>query len=822
MRSVAEITGQDTVAQRIHRAFEGGARAVALTGSEGSGKSQTASIVAGLANSTHRLVIRRGEVLLRRSPEAMLVGVKSSDRTGKATDALMDVAEDVADLIQDGSIPFSRTLRRLFGMRKAAGKKRILTERQQAFLYELASVREKRSVLLIADNLHYWDEESFTFLAQIQKGFWDEEYPGLKRVRTLLIWTPDQTAKDFAQLVASTFGRELRIEQLKHVSVRAFDELLSALGGPLDLPREIVDQAYAVAGGHLLFASQLVALLRESGAASASSLASGADAGEALKNMIEARLDAVGPASALLRRLLQALCIVGEGAGRIDLSCVLPEADRDLETIIEHAKRLGLVTTDQTTTSVVHEIVRRVFLQFLTPDEMDWHKRFASCLMKLRPSDYDRRAVHLEAAGLSEPATVTRVMALLSAVRGNRILPDQDWLAIAAPLAEPEASLVETVRRASLAEAKRNYAEAIRIVEGSSVSTDPILMAERDIYLARLLLLVRTRSSQERALSLLEEHPSFRTIEPDLWARIEELKIILLQYLGRIPQARHIESGLRAFYQERSAFDPSAQFGENRLRRKAEALHSPRIANDRLKRALLFLDPTGDGLAPRDLVEYALTLNNLGANELVIGNFDTAYRHLTRCFELVQRSEQMVVRRVEIVLSNFVIAHYLHWNQAPPELELLGELAREVDVSGSDGCLVRSNIGALLVATDNLERGLTLLRDTAAEIRALEGFSAYSRYFLYSNLATATWSAGEDPEGWLTLAEQATTQVEIDIGPYAKRRLTMLRDGFNAVAPPDMQMLEAHFTASGPQVGEGWRLYGRPVALSDLQFWTES
>lgn len=822
MRSVAEITGQDALAQRIHRAFEGGARTVALAGSEGSGKSQTAAIVAALANSTHRAVVRRGELLLRKSPEAMLVGVKSSDQVGKTTDALMDVAEDVAELIQDGSIPFSRTLRRLFGMRKAAGKKRILTERQQAFLYELAAVRDKRSVLLIADNLHYWDEESFTFLAQVQQGFWDEEYPGLKRVRVLLIWTPDQAAKDFPQLVSIAFGKGLRTEELKQVPVKSFGELLSALGGPADLPREVIDQAYAVAGGHLLFASQLVALLRESGAASASSLANGADAGEALKNMIEARLDAVGPASTILRRLLQALCIVGEGAGRTDLACVLPEADDNLEAIIEQAKRLGLVTGDHTTTSVVHEIVRRVFLQFLTPDEMAWHKRFASCLVKLRPSDYDRRAVHLEAAGLGEPAATARVMALLSAVRGNRILPEQDWISIAGPLSEVVAALVETLRRANLAESKRDYAGAIRIVEEGAVSADPVLLAERDAYLARLLLLVRTHASQERALSLLEEHPSFRTTEPDLWARIEELKIILLQYLGRIPQARHIESALRAFYQERSAYDPSAQFGENRLRRKSEAIHSPRIANDRLKRALLFLDPAGDGLAPRDLVEYALTLNNLGANELVVGDFDSAYRHLTKCFQLIQRSDQLVVRRVEIVLSNVVVAHYLHRNEAPPELELLGDLVREVDVSSSDGCLVRSNIGGLLVATGSGERGLALLRDTASEVSRLEGFSAYSRYFLYSNVATAVWSAGEDPKSWLALADLAASQIEPDLEPYAKRRLAMLRDAFNPIERPDMQSLNAHFASAGPQVGEGWRLYGRSVALSDLQFWTES
>jgi hypothetical protein len=265
-----------------------------------------------------------------------------------------------------------------------------------------------------------------------------------------------------------------------------------------------------------------------------------------------------------------------------------------------------------------------------------------------------------------------------------------------------------------------------------------------------------------------------------------------------------------------------APIGENRLRRKAESIHAPRIANDRLRRALLFFDPAGDGAAPRDAVEYVLTLNNLGSNELVVGNVETAYRHLTRCFEFIQRAEQPVVRRAELVFSNLVIAHHLLHGQTLPLLEDLKSLTNDVDILTSDGCLVRSNIGTLFIENGDLVAGASILEDAARPLVKIDGFSSYSIYFLFSNLAIAHWLQGHDELAAFNRAWSALPSLDPDLKPYARKRLELLQQAFAQISDRSLARLHEVFSILGPQVGEGWTLYGRPMALSDLQFWTES
>jgi len=214
--------------------------------------------------------------------------------------------------------------------------------------------------------------------------------------------------------------------------------------------------------------------------------------------------------------MLQALCATGGATGRDDLACILPEAEEQLDALVERARTLGLVSTDGDVTRIVHDIIRRVFLEFLTPDQMEWHRRFAQCLARLRPSDYDRRAVHLAAAGEDDAAAVARVMALLQAVRNLRLSPDEDWLTAAAPLSPPLSDFVSTLRTAYAHELRREYAQAIALLEKTPPQLPTLMLAERDYVFARLLHFVRTTASHERALALLDDHVSLRESEPEL------------------------------------------------------------------------------------------------------------------------------------------------------------------------------------------------------------------------------------------------------------------------------------------------------------------
>lgn len=822
MRRVDEITGQERVAERIAQILNAPRRQLtAIIGPEGSGKTRAAGLVAARLREQHRVVFRRGDALLSKSPEAMLLGPPVKPSAEEVGGTVLDIAQDVGDLIAEGHIPFSRTLRRLFKL-KSKGDQR-LSQRQQAFVFELSVSRFAAPVLLIADNLHYWDSASLHFLAQLHQGVWDDVYPGLRRLRIVLVWTPEQAGATFLAEVKRLFGQDLHLESLRRVGSSEFSELLTALGAPEGIPANIVQDIYAASGGHLLFASQIVSLLRTHPLTHAVQSIHEPNLGAALRAAIEARLDQAGAEGILVRRLIQAISIIGVAARPDDLACILDDERHRIEWIVDQAMRFGFVERSADEIAIAHDVIRRVVLTFLTPDQRAWHQRFAVCLATLRPWDYSRRAVHCSAAQDDESSQAMRVMGLLQGVREMKVKPEDDWLAVVAPVSERVHILLSALQSSAVAESDRRYDDAIVLLERVPTDVDPRIGAERDVILARLLLLKRTAVACERAIALLDDLESFRETEPDLWWRIEELRIVVLAYLGRYDAARRAESELQGSVRARAAFDPAALHVDNRLRRKAESVHAPRIANDRLRKALAYYDPSGDGSAPRDLVEYVLTLNNLGANELVLGDFDSAFERFARCYTTLAAAVRPIVRRIEIILSNLVVAHFLRTGVVPQSISVLDELTAPMELLSSDAGLVRSNVAALLALKGEHQQARRILADASARILTVDGFSEYTIYFVCSNLAVTSWLTGEDAAARRALQRAVTgaDDLEPHFRPYAKRRLEILDRALVPAVERDLHAVAAAFRPGQPQIGEGWRFYGRPIGVTDLQFWTE-
>lgn len=142
MCRVDEITGQERAAENIAEVLNKSARWIALiVEPEGNGKTRAAAaLVAARLNETHLVVFRRGDPLLTKSPEAMLLGPPVKLSTEEVGGTVLDVAQDVAELIAEGH-PHSRPPRHLFKL-KTRGRS-ALTQRQQAFMFELSSSRTK-------------------------------------------------------------------------------------------------------------------------------------------------------------------------------------------------------------------------------------------------------------------------------------------------------------------------------------------------------------------------------------------------------------------------------------------------------------------------------------------------------------------------------------------------------------------------------------------------------------------------------------------------------------------------------------------------------
>jgi tetratricopeptide (TPR) repeat protein len=735
----------------------------------------------------------------------------------------LDVAKDVSEALEGGAIPFSRTLSRLLGLKRKGPRERLLSDRQQEFLYEISHRRNKLSCFLVADNLHFWDEKSLQFLAQVSRGLWDQEYPELPKVRFLLVWTEDEAPKYFQATISSLFGTELPSFKLSYVDQATFRGVFRAMGAPVSVPDEIIDRIYGVCRGDLLFGMQFAQLVSGSSDTNIS-LSESEDISRALARVLTTKLERLGSSADTLRDFMACLCTIGKALPERELNCLFTNDKDRLNWCLDHARRLGLVEPIDDGIRVTHDEIVRAFQVIAPEGRTDWHKKFASCLSQLRPADYSLRALHLENGANPAAAMVCRAHAALKLERQMEITSAEELCAAAMPLDVPLRTFLSHVGEALAEERRHAYTDAVNLLDNAPLNVADTLVAERDLILSRMLARLRTKSANERALHLLEEWSSLREREVDLWLRIMEARVVVLSHLNRRDEARQIEKEIRQVCDQRSSFDPAAAQVDLRLRRRAESIHAPPIAHDRLKRAIAYLDPQGDGTTPRNIVEYIRTLNNLGANEMVLGDFEKAFERIAMAYSVIERSGRELVKRPEIVLSNLVLAHYLKTGRAASEIGALQEAVQVLLPRESDVALIKSNLAALQIYGGDIRSGLSVLQETASAIAEVADFSAYSIYFVNSNLAVAAYLTLGDIEaaGALATAERAMPDLEPDLAPYAKERLQLLKAAFENRAERSTSALQRYVDYKQHRIGETWRLHGRPLALSDLQYWSDS
>lgn len=824
MSSLESLLGQTEIKSAVCDAFKSGIRTAIICGREGTGKTMAAESIVLELGDGYRITRRVGEKLLCTTQEAALQGVEISNRGQVSSGMIVDVAQDVADLAEDGYVPFSRTLRRLLKRREEAKRAKFLPRRKQEFLGNLIGGDPNSIPVLLADNLHYWDDDSLNFLAQLHCDVWTNLYPRLSELKIILVWTTDQAEETFAQRVADLFAEDKVEYELERVAENRFGKLLSAMGAPDKLPDHLISELFAISDSHLRMVTELVALLRSDSSSLQTIISDDPTTTKVLTRMLETRLSEAGPASAFLQRLFAALCIVGDKASDADLECLLEYPVTKISELVAMASDLGLLKAHQSITGFTHDIIRRIFLEFLAPEQREWHLKYSDCLKKIRPSDYGRRAVHLAAAGDELGAENARVMSLLQLIREQQVLhSENNWVHQIAPVSEKTEHLIENLRQASVLVSKRDYDAAIAKISSDTFFVDDILLSERDYFLAHILTLIRTKPSQVRALALISDNPDLAECEPDLWRRMEELKLVIQRNLGHFRDARRTERELRQHYEFNMGFDYSAALGLTRLRRISDSIHNPRISNDRLKKAIVYLDPTGDQSNLKDPEEFVLCLNNLAANELVLGNFEIAYDHAIRCWSFADKFSSPVVRRPEIILSNVLVAQYLSKNIVSNEIDELLQLSREFHSASSDGVLITSNLGGLVLANGNFSQAESHMEECRLELEQYEDVFAYSKYHLFNNLMLSQWLQRKPWKKSLQVANSAAKTMDEDSQLYAIKRMEMLTPILHEFEnTPSLKCIDDMFSSSPGQLGPEWALHGRAITFSDLQFWTNN
>jgi tetratricopeptide (TPR) repeat protein len=812
---VEAITGQAKLISDIHQSLVSTERpALRLRGPSGSGKTWVANrIVQEWRRSDRVAFVAPGDEMLSRRPHFPLLLAVASETDREQFKARTKLALEPVTAIPVGGKALREMLFQLFDRKDSeiAAQTPYLSQEDREILLRMQKAAAGEPSLLICDNFQWWDVASVEFLKLALSPATRAVFPFLGTLAILVVQTddsPEQLPIQAETLFASFSWQSF---SLPLSSAATFPELLRSFGVRSAIPPDVVKQLYGITGGHL-------DLVRRIADADMYASFHGQETKPGLlSELLERRLALYAALPDDTASVLRAAAIIGNSFADYELECLL-KGREEIARMLEPAERLRIVERSGTTRSFVHDLVRRYYLDHAKTDREVLHQRFANCLRLFHCGDYARRAEHLRRSGDRRAAGEVLLLECLRAIRCGT-LPMLETLRD--DLDDDLLLFTTRMLRANAAFEAGRYGEAVEDLNAIEDLYSDGLMAERDILLARCHIKLLSRADREKARSLLSRWDALKESETEIWARATLYLVVACVFLCDEKGAQDSERILYRTLAARVAYDPTARRTLNHVRLKSNMLHSIHVARERLSRAIEFFEGAGQ-MAAYDPVHQCIGLINLAANHIVEGEFEEACAHCQRAHELIQSEASVTFTRPDILASNLTLALYLCGRLTATEALEAGQATWRASAANNDAPLLASNVAYYLARLNRHGDGIKILDPIFKELMNRPQFDSYYTYFIGNNLAGCLFMSGQ-PQEAQSIWNSVTPFVSDFVGqmtPYMKRRHELQTTIFSAAEDKaDWDVFIE--TAAPPQVGPGWKFYGRGFLAAELEFWSD-
>jgi tetratricopeptide (TPR) repeat protein len=823
------VLGYDKVAAQLAEALHESAALNVIEGPPGVGKSSLAKMIGGLWESGGgSAILAEGDVLKSEAPYYpfgfAMGGLPSAWRSVGLTIAGVARAGEV--LLGTAGL-ITTTVEALAALARTRSRRRrtpLLGDTEQGILHELDQLGGRKQILLIADNLHWWDAQSLDLLLRLRdERMWDA-FPFLAELRVLAV----QTVEPY-QSVAHTAAHETVLApastnyfRLDRVPRDTFGEVLVALGAP-SVSSEVADIIYSLSGGHLALASRCAARLA---AGEADLLLAAGRSEDFVERLLSERIVLLGAVGRQALAMLQMAAVLGLTFRRDEVVCVSELPDSDVSQVLRYCRDESLLELTDGLGRFAHDFYRQHFLTLGPADRVAIHERLSECLRMLRPGEYELRCLNAVSAERPAAAATLAVHAVLQAERDAGGSND-----LGTPILDAiQAGQLETVRH-GLSDALVHlngyrFAECIQTLDRLPRDLPKSLLAEAD-YL-RAMCLMSTRSEDDRAngRSLLESWAGYEDQEPEIGIRLMQLLLYGRAHLREKEPGWQLESRMRHVLVDRAAFDAAAKDALYTLDRCAGALYQSDVALVRHEEARTYFGGSTQETTLRRPLEYYRCLVNLGASLIGVGRYRNAVEVYAEAENLVSRYTPGVFPRVDYPRMNRLLAEV---RLGVVDAARAEALQREiVDGSGVESdpfytgnaaavySALSGNLGAAIARLDSLEVELTRTRSEPEPGMV---------YLLGANRCAARYAAGDTRTAqaeWDMLSGLVDRMVYPSRPIYVRRHelLRKIMDQGEVMAPAafDQVLLTQYPDEFGPL----WDHYGRGFWLPAIEFWREN
>jgi hypothetical protein len=825
------ILGYDEVASDVARALSASADLNVVEGPPGVGKSWLVKGIGAMWQSGGgSTVVAEGDVL-RSDVDLYPLGLAMAALASGWRSVLpaMTVAAKGSETLTGTSGVITSTIQALGGVRRSRRRARamFLGDAEQAVLYELERLSRRRPLLIIADNLHWWDSRSLEFLRRLRDPSMCDAFPFLAEMRILAAQTPEphQSVANPAAHQALLSPRSTRCFELARIPRQGFERVLAAMGAVPEPSASVGDRVYSFSGGHLALVSRCTDRMAQG---EIDVLLSASDPDDFLRRLLTERLQSLGPMGAQVMAVLQIAAVLGLTFRREEVACASSVEEAETSRVLRFCREEAVVELDEGLGRFVHDLYRSHFLSLGARDRVEIHERLSGCLRVLRPAEYEQRCMNALEAECPREAGALAVQAGLQRERDGRPWRELPPRVVAALGNGSSIAVLKKFLTARRHLDQYRFNECLNCLDGLPRDLPKCLLAEADYV--RAMCLMSTRSEEDRGAgrAILQSWAGYEKEEPDLGVRIMQLLLYGLAKLVDKEASRVLEGQLRQVLCDRVSFDLAAKDALYTLDRCAASLYQPDVSIIRKGEAVAYFGPSEGQVLIRRPVEYYRCLVNFCAGLISNARYEEAREVRGTIERLVEEYSPGTFPRPDFPLMNGLLADYRAGAaDAPEAVRRQREIVASLKAT-NDPFYAKNALAVYLTLADEHSSALDIFNGLDDELMRSRSLPEANMVFLIRGNRCATRFLSGDV---LTARTEWTALAEIvNQNTYSFRQLLIRRhallaevlgaDDIHGMTPRAFD--ECLIGEGVSEFGPLWDNFGRGFRMPELEFWREN
>lgn len=675
-----------------------------------------------------------------------------------------------------------------------------------SFSKELFMLYKKHEhIVLICDDIHYFDQESIDYLRGIVSEFNERK----KKLSIVASYNTTEQSEPYTYSLCDYFSFDFHYPTMEEMP-----SILHQWGFNNELNKESIEAIYAATGGHLVLINQVCRFYAENSNRSKHNIKNN---DLIFGELIDRRVKETSSGKRIID-LLESLAAIGRSASIRELKCALNNVD-SINQIIKDAVSLNLLTKELTTVSFINDTIRNITLSRSHLCNKDFFKRYSKCLKILLPSEYERRALAEELSGNHEESQVLSALHIIEQIREG-ITPDLHVID------EPQVlQCINNLAQAySLSFEGKNDLALQYLIDEEKETTYPLLCLEYKyaIYTFRF----KSNEVENRLIalsSLIGVLDNCDKDEVEIWSRLMRLRIVLESSLSKLEEARYT-------YREHQKRLHSLEVYDHKLAKQyyecqllSDTLYEPDASHS----ILLDLCKTIEKVVPKGdyqyLSLYYKVLINLSSNSFVCGLYEEAFGYAGKAIRLVEECDFIQFPNPALAINNYLLSNYYLNTLSIPYLANKYRNLIENHFYDEDQMLVELNYAGFLLLSKQYNEVLSVMNNIKSRYK--NTLDPYYEYYYSFNLALALYFSGNKFSALKTI-ENIQKLVVIAFPTrtiyYQKHyNIVNLLLHEDVIYGSLISLQKAFIKVQESFLSSNWNYFKTVYLFSDLQIWTQ-